>query len=276
VAPGAEPRWLAWFVQVGMATSAFSIAQMICCPLIVSLSTRIGRTVVLRGCLAGATLASCLIALSPTTLGIILARGLAGVFAASVPVAQAGVTDIVRKGQSAEALSRVATASQLGIVVGPAASALLASAFSSLGVPAHLQVRAVFAISGIFALIVLALQKPPESAAPAETAAAGAKGGAVAATKSGAVAFPAALRMAQPLLRTIALVVGWSLTLSVSTYCLFGDAILSWKQPQLSASFSLGASITVITQLLIFPRLVCSAPCTIHSKRGPGPLGALN
>ena len=37
---------------------------------------------------------------------------------------------------------------------------------------------------------------------------------------------------AQPILRSIALVIGWSLTLSVSTYCLFGNAIMGWQQPQ--------------------------------------------
>jgi hypothetical protein len=56
-------------------------------------------------------------------------------------------------------------------------------------------------------------------------------------------------------LRSIALVIGWSLTLSVSTYCLFGNAVMGWQQPQLSATFSAGAAITVVTQLFIFPRI---------------------
>ena len=60
---------------------------------------------------------------------------------------------------------------------------------------------------------------------------------------------------AQLVLRSIALVIGWSLTLSVSTYCLFGNAVMGWQQPQLSATFSAGAAITVVTQLFIFPRI---------------------
>ena len=146
-------------MQVGLATSAFSFAQMLCCPLIVKLSSRIGRTLALRLCLSGATAAAFVIALSPTINGVIFGRLLAGIFAASVPVAQAGVTDLVPRDQSALALSRVASANQMGIVVGPAASALLASAFGVCGLAADLQMRAVFAVSGLFALGVLALDK---------------------------------------------------------------------------------------------------------------------
>jgi len=143
-------------VQVGLATSAFSVAQMVCCPLIVKLSSRIGRTVVLRMCLAGATAASFVITLSPTINGVILGRFLAGIFAASVPVAQAGVTDLVAGSKSALALSRVASANQMGIVIGPAMSAVLAYLFGVCGLAAHLQMRAVFFVSGLFALAVCA------------------------------------------------------------------------------------------------------------------------
>ena len=56
-------------------------------------------------------------------------------------------------------------------------------------------------------------------------------------------------------LRMIALVVGWSLTLSVSTYGLFAPRFLGYSQPQLSATFSAGAAVTILTQVLLFPRL---------------------
>ena len=154
-------------MQVGLATSAFSVAQMILCPFIVKLSSRIGRTTVLRICLAGATAASFVITLSSTINGVIFGRFLAGVFAASVPVAQAGVTDLVPSNQSALALSRVASANQMGIVVGPAMAALLAYAFGECGVPAHLQMRAVFLVSGLFAAAVLAIDKLQAPLTPA-------------------------------------------------------------------------------------------------------------
>lgn len=63
-------------------------------------------------------------------------------------------------------------------------------------------------------------------------------------------------RMARSISYHHSQVVGWSLTLSVTTYCLLGSSKLGYVQPQLSATFSAGAAITVATQLVLFPRLV--------------------
>ena len=115
-------------LMVGLAISCFSVMQMTFAPILVGLSSRYGRSLVLRVCLAGAAAASLLIALSGSVYGsvygVIAGRTLAGVFAAAVPVAQAGVTDILPREQTSLGLSRVSAASQLGVVVGPAASAL--------------------------------------------------------------------------------------------------------------------------------------------------------
>ena len=86
--------------QVGLATSCFSAAQMVCCPLLVSLSSRVGRALVLRVCLIGATASSLLIAGSGSISGILLGRLFAGIFAASVPVAQSAATDVVSRPQT--------------------------------------------------------------------------------------------------------------------------------------------------------------------------------
>ena len=111
--------------MIGLSTSAFSISQMICCPLIVNLSSRIGRQSTLRLCLIGAACSSIVIASSSTISLLIFARFLAGVFAAAIPVAQAGVTDLVPAHQTAIALSQVSAASQTGLVIGPIASAFI-------------------------------------------------------------------------------------------------------------------------------------------------------
>lgn len=58
------------------------------------------------------------------------------------------------------------------------------------------------------------------------------------------------------MLRLIALVFGWSLTLSVYGYSLFASKFMGFAQPQLSATFSAGAAITILTQLVIFPRVI--------------------
>ena len=78
--------------------------QMLCGPVFVRLSGRVGRQEMLRTCLAGATLAQLLIGLSPNVYGILVGRLLGGVFAASVPIAQAGVTDVVQPAQAARRL----------------------------------------------------------------------------------------------------------------------------------------------------------------------------
>ena len=147
-------------MQVGLATSCFSAAQMVCCPLLVSLSSRVGRALVLRVCLIGATASSLLIAGSGSISGILIGRLCAGIFAASVPVAQSAATDIVSGPQTARALSRVAAAAQAGVVVGPAASALLMEAAGLLGVPAPLRLRCAFGSSAAVRLCAAIVRVP--------------------------------------------------------------------------------------------------------------------
>ena len=76
-----------------------------------------------------------LLSLSNSVYQIIFARLLAGAFAASVPVAQAAVTDVVTGNATAAALARVSAAAQSGVVAGPAVAAFLLPAFGYLGVP---------------------------------------------------------------------------------------------------------------------------------------------
>ena len=71
-----------------------------------------------------------------TPAGVVFGRFVCGIFAASVPVAQAAVTDLVSPAQSALALSRVSAVSQLGVVVGPALGALAIAILNGLGGPA--------------------------------------------------------------------------------------------------------------------------------------------
>eukprot|EP00913_Durusdinium_trenchii_P021510 g20212.t2 len=204
-----------------------------------------------KTCLAGAAFASMLISLSSNIPGILLGRFLAGAFGASVPVAQAAVTDIVSEG-AATALSRVAAAAQLGVVVGPAASAFLAALLGkAFGWPSSLCVRGVFGLTGIAALMVLGLSMV--------VAPGGGKAAQSIADSSSAAQRGEDLTthpFAQPLLRMVALVVGCLQTWQVSTYCLFANRCLGYDQQKLSLVFSTGAATTVLTQLLLFPTLV--------------------
>lgn len=254
-------------VMVGLAISCFSVSQMTFAPILVGLSSRMGRSVVLRICLAGAAASSLLIAFSGSVYGVIAGRALAGVFAACVPVAQSAVTDIVSRDQTALGLSRVSASSQLGVVVGPLASATFQEGFAALGLPAAQCLPAVFILNAVNALFVLvqmslidrrnksttsidtevkeAPKHQAEQPLPAEESNAQAV--------KGRQREP--LRFAQPTLRLITIIVGWTAILSNSIYGLFAPRVMGFEQAQLSATYSAAAVLMVLTQV-VFPRLV--------------------
>ena len=267
-------------ITVGIGISCFSVSQMTFAPIMVGLSSKIGRSLVLRLCLAGAAASSLLIAFSGSVYGVVAGRALAGIFAACVPVAQSGVTDILPRDQAALGLSRVSAASQLGIVVGPAASALLQAAFVALGLPAERCLPAVFVCAAAFALSVLAQMtilerryshreaaaaEPPEEKEQHLATTTDAASNAKVSDEAEPAAPPAdepaegeadgALRLAQPMLRTVTIVVGWTAVLSNSIYGLFAPRFMGFAQPQLSATYSAAAALMIATQA-IFPALV--------------------
>ena len=61
--------------------------------------------------------------------------------------------------------------------------------------------------------------------------------------------------LAQPMLRSITVIIGWTAVLSNSIYGLFAPRFLGFAQPQLSATYSMAAALSVGTQV-VFPRLV--------------------
>ena len=253
---GAKP------VEVALATSFFSVAQMVCCPLLVRRSGGAGgRGQTLCLCLAGATLGNVGIAMSPSVAAIVVCRFLCGAFAASVPVAQAAATELVAPAQAPAALARVAASSQMAVVVGPSCAALLMSAFAAAGVPQAFRLRAVFLTASVFAAGVLGVlaRSFQATAAKAQAIASQDEPALKVEQKQVAPAKPAPGILpgvsAQFALRSIALVVGWSLTLSVYCYGLFAPKFMGYDQPQLSATFSAGALTTIAAQVL-FPTLV--------------------
>jgi MFS family permease len=258
-------------IQIGLSTSAFSIAQMVMCPLIVAFSSRRGRNKTLSLCLAGAALSSVVIASSSAIIPIISARFVAGIFAAAIPIAQAGVTDLVPPRQATLALRRVSAASQTGLVIGPIASAIVQGILRRLGVPAQFLVRGVFVSSATFALFVLFLRGNISDAAVVanssdETAKKNQESNvesekvvsdsAVASASSAGTTSSKYVGYVQPMLRIIALAAGWSLTLCVSIYSLFASRFLGYGQSELSLTYSAGAATVIGTQISIVPRLV--------------------
>jgi MFS family permease len=282
-------------VTVGLAISCFSVCQMAFAPLLVGWSSRAvgGRSRTLRLCLGGAAASSLLIAASTSVHGVIAGRALAGVFAACVPVAQSAVTDVLQQvgdttdeEETAElqqqqqqqqeqllalGLSRVSAASQLGVVVGPLASAAFQHAFEKVGVPLGMCLPAVFVLNAVNALLVLGQMTvmdrrerkkngtDDDSAATAadsdhtseEKAATDEKGTVEARGRTSDDTFP----LAQLMLRTITIIVGWTAILSNSIYGLFAPRAMGFQQAQLSATYST-AAILMVTMQILFVRLV--------------------
>ena len=270
-------------VTVGLAISCFSVCQMTFAPILVGLSSRagIGRSRVLRLCLGGAAASSLLIAFSTSVYGVIAGRALAGVFAACVPVAQSAVTDVMANGSEdsddsaddskeqrqeqllALGLSRVSAASQLGVVVGPLASAAFQHGFERIGVAPGMCLPAVFMLNAANALFVLGQMTIMERRA-------GNNGSLSAAadrvSKKGEANLNKSVQakdatshntfsLAQPMLRTITIIVGWTAILSNSIYGLFAPRAMGFQQAQLSATYST-AAILVVAMQIIFVRLV--------------------
>ena len=256
-------------VMSGVAVSGFSLSSLIFTPLVVSLSEQTGRFRMLRVCLFGCALAQLIIVQATKPVGVVVGRFLCGIFAASVPVAQAAVTDLVTSSQSALALSRVSAVSQAGVVVGPAIGAVAISILNGLGVPdvRGLHMRCVFASSATFALAVLAGQialgvvakSPGDESADSDT-----DGSISTSGRRRSDALPLSSKateaveklplaanvrtgdmLAQWALRFVAISLGWGLTLSMATYSLFGSMIVGYTQQQLSINFSAAAALAV-------------------------------
>jgi len=247
--------------MVGLGISCFSLAQMTFAPILVGLSSRIGRSIVLRICLVGAVASSMLIAFSGNVYGIIAGRTLAGIFAACVPVAQSAVTDILSKEQAALGLSRVAAASQLGIVVGPAISAVFQEMFALIGCPTNKCLPAVFCLNSLFILALFSkmtlmnrhsvgLREPTREQQKQHESQESMKQSTPETIERGLL-----FRFAQPILRIITISMGWTAILSNSIYGLFSPKFLNFSQPQLSATYSFAAALMVGTQVIL-PKLV--------------------
>ena len=268
-------------VTVGLAISCFSVCQMTFAPILVGLSSRagIGRSRILRLCLGGAAASSLLIAFSTSVYGVIVGRALAGVFAACVPVAQSAVTDVMTTNENdseeeneeqeqllALGLSRVSAASQLGVVVGPLASAAFQHGFERIGVAPDMCLPAVFILNAANALFVLGQMTIMDRRAGNNGSLSDATVAAIDdSKKEGANANETVqakdatshntFSLAQPMLRTITIIVGWTAILSNSIYGLFAPRAMGFQQAQLSATYSTAAILMVAMQI-IFVKLV--------------------
>lgn len=139
----------------GALFASFSLAQMICAPLLGRLSDRIGRKPVIIMSLFGTAIGSLMTGLAGSLPLLFVGRILDGASGASVSVAQGAVTDIAPPARRAKLLGMLSAAFGVGFVLGPAIGGL-----ASLG--SH---RLPFFIAAAIAAIngVVALRRLPET-----------------------------------------------------------------------------------------------------------------
>jgi len=109
---------------IGLLFASFSLAQLVCAPLLGRLSDRIGRKPVLLVSLFGTAVGSLLTGVAPDVWVLFAGRVLDGASGASVSVAQASVADVAPPEQRPRLLGLLGAAFGVGFVAGPALGAL--------------------------------------------------------------------------------------------------------------------------------------------------------
>lgn len=132
--------------EVGLLFATFSLAQMICAPLLGKLSDRIGRKPVIILSLVGTAIGSIITGAAGALWVLFLGRAIDGASGASVAVAQGAVIDIAPPEQRARLIGLLGAAFGVGFVVGPALGGLAA-----LGGP-HVPFYVAGAIAGLNAI----------------------------------------------------------------------------------------------------------------------------
>src|SRR6185295_16627826 len=136
-------RYGASGLTVGLLFASFSLAQLICAPLLGRLSDRIGRKPVIVISLIGTAVGS-FVTGAASALGVLFAgRIIDGASGGSLSVAQAAVADIAPEDQRPGLIGMLGAAFGIGFVLGPAIGGLAA-----LGGP-----HVPFYIAGVLASI---------------------------------------------------------------------------------------------------------------------------
>ena len=142
-------------LEVGLLFASFSLAQLVCAPLLGRLSDRIGRKPVIMISLLGTAIGSFVTGAAGALWVLFLGRILDGASGASVAVAQGAVTDLAPPSERPRLLGLLGAAFGVGFVVGPALGGL-----ASLG-GEHIP----FFVAGTVALInaIVAWKRLPET-----------------------------------------------------------------------------------------------------------------
>lgn len=229
-------------LAVGLLSSLYALMQLLTAPLLGALSDRVGRRPVLLGCIFGSGAAYALLGVASTLPLLVLAVAVGGVAGASMATAQAYIADRTPPEARARGLGMIGAAFGLGLMLGPALSALLsgyglwAPAFAAAGLAL---------VNGIYGLLLL-----PESL-PAERRTRHAP-------PIGQLVGQLAAALALPAIRLLLLTI-FLLNLAFSglqsNFPVFSSARFGWGPQENGAFFAFVGVCAVITQGVLVGRL---------------------
>ena len=217
-------RYGASGLTVGLLFASYSLAQLICAPLLGRLSDRIGRKPVIVISLLGTAVGSFVTGAAGALWVLFAGRIIDGASGGSLSVAQAAVADIAPEDQRPGLIGMLGAAFGIGFVLGPAIGGLAA-----LGGP-----HVPFYVAGVLASInaVAAMIRLPETRRPTERA-----------PRTGRIKAPTS-----PILRRLA-IIGFitvvAFTAFEATFSLFADRRFGLTEASSAAVF-LGVGLVLV------------------------------
>ena len=147
--------------QVGALLAVYSLFSLLCGPPLGALSDRFGRKPVLLASQLGTFLGLLLMASATSLWMLFAARIIDGATAGNITVAQAYIADVSKPSQRAKAFGMIGVAFGLGFLIGPAATAFVASRF---GDRTAVLVAAGLSMCSLIATLVMLPMNPPKPA----------------------------------------------------------------------------------------------------------------
>jgi DHA1 family tetracycline resistance protein-like MFS transporter len=147
---------------VGLILSSYSVMQLLCAPLLGSLSDHYGRRPVIMLGLLGSSISYAMYGFGRSFALLLISRAVHGTCAGTVSTAQAYVADTTAEAERAHGMGMIGAAFGLGFVLGPALGGLLGH--SDLRVPVFFAALLTF-VNLIFAAVALPESHRPNRAA---------------------------------------------------------------------------------------------------------------
>lgn len=107
-------------IQIGFLTGLYALCQFLGAPILARLSDRFGRKPIFLIDIAGNICGFVLLGFASSLWMLFLARIIAGLVAANVPLAQAYIADVTTPDKRSQALGLIGAAFGLGFTIGPA------------------------------------------------------------------------------------------------------------------------------------------------------------